>query len=169
VNEALRSAEQTVMDRAKKAGLKPAHKIRAARRPELWRVRHGVELGKGQIVKRAGSKLLGSGVVGVLFQAVMAWRQQKADNFIQAPYVLLDEYGAYSLQQHTGPVGGLFGSKYFKNYKEGPLGGNSMEINEEEFQALKEEARALYGYIDWWGDFVPGLLNRSLPVKPPEA
>ena len=53
--------------------------------------------------------------------------------------------------------------QYYKNYIEGDLAGQRESINKKEFNFWKEEAHALWGYLNFWGDFVPGLLRPELP------
>lgn len=55
-------------------------------------------------------------------------------------------------------------TKYFKNYVAGAKQGEKVRVSKSEFEDLAEEAKALWGTIDWQGDFVPGLLLPSLEV-----
>jgi hypothetical protein len=58
----------------------------------------------------------------------------------------------------------LLTSQYSKVYISGEATGQRLTISSEEFRSLREEAEALWGTTDWKGDFVPGLLNRALPI-----
>lgn len=53
-------------------------------------------------------------------------------------------------------------TKYWKNYQSGPMAGQQINIDNDEYDFWKEEAHALWGYLDFWGDFVPGLFNPEL-------
>ena len=61
-----------------------------------------------------------------------------------------------------------YNNKYYKNY----LGENGechqVEIDKEEFTFWKNEAKALWGYLDFWGNFVPGILRTKLPIVEPQ-
>jgi hypothetical protein len=39
-----------------------------------------------------------------------------------------------------------------------------LSVDKNEYTFAKKEADALYGYIDFWGNFIPGLLRTELPV-----
>ncbi|WP_224249084.1 hypothetical protein [Hyalangium gracile] len=80
--------------------------------------------------------------------------------YVMAPYILEDEQGLFILQQKES----LLSSQHYKAYMSGEVVRARIEISAEEFRELKKEAEALWGTTDWAGDFVPGLLNRELPV-----
>ncbi|WP_162159634.1 hypothetical protein [Cystobacter fuscus] len=58
----------------------------------------------------------------------------------------------------------LMSSVYHKVYLSGGGEERRVEVSATEFHALKEEAESLWGTTDLQGDFVPGLLNRKLPL-----
>jgi hypothetical protein len=84
----------------------------------------------------------------------------KMSRYVMAPYVLEDEQGLFTLEARES----LLSSQYYKAYTSGGATGQTIEISPDEFRELKKEAEALWGTTDWVGDFVPGLLNRELPV-----
>lgn len=53
---------------------------------------------------------------------------------------------------------------YFKKYESGSLSGQTIQVEKEEFIFWKKETEALWGTTDFWGDWVPGLYRRELPV-----
>jgi hypothetical protein len=75
---------------------------------------------------------------------------------IYAQYMFVEEAGKSSFMLETQQVNG-FSRTYRKHYVMGSLRGRDVEITPEEFNALKEEAEADYGYLDSQGDFVPRL------------
>jgi hypothetical protein len=95
-----------------------------------------------------------------LLDAWLLYRDAKLSQYVMAPYVLGDEQGFFTLEQ--GPS--LLPSRHYKAYLSGSTEGQKIEISSSEFRGLKEEAEALWGTTDWKGDFVPGLLNRELPI-----
>lgn len=174
-NEALRAAEQRVLDKLEKdvgranqhraAGEKEIailNKDKASVSAALWEARHKVTVGKQwRLVSRRsmGSMSKAVGILAVL-DAFLMYREFKLAQAIWAPYVLEDEKGFFVLQHRTS----LFSSEYFKKYTDGELAGQQIELTPVEFRGLRDEAEALWGTTDWKGDFVPGLLLRELPV-----
>ncbi|WP_143177997.1 hypothetical protein [Cystobacter ferrugineus] len=77
-----------------------------------------------------------------------------------APYVLGDENGFSTLEQSRL----LMSSVCHRVYLSGSGEDRRVEVSATEFRALKEEAESLWGTTDLHGDFVPGLLNRKLPL-----
>ncbi|MFC7548747.1 SpvB/TcaC N-terminal domain-containing protein [Plantactinospora sp. GCM10030261] len=170
VNEALRAAEQVKLDQAQR-GAKPGEVLnqRRAASPEnvkAWTQRHGVTVGRGQTAKPPGGgiKLRAAGGLLILLDAFHMAREQKVGRYVMAPYELWDEYGEFTFNQYQGPLGGLWGNKYYKNYFSGEKKGQKVEVTEEEFEEFIEIAEFLYGRLDFWGDFVPGVLRKELPV-----
>ena len=174
-NEALRAAEQRVLDKLEKdVGRANQHrasgekeiailnKDKASVDAALWEARHKVSVGKqwrlvsGRV---AGGMSKAVGILAVL-EAFHMYRESKLAQAIWAPYVLEDEKGFFILLQRTS----LFSSEYFKKYTDGEFAGQQVELSLSEFRKLRDEAEALWGTTDWNGDFVPGLLLRELPV-----
>ena len=163
INEALRAAEQKIMGRTAKAGDRVVlNDIRAAT-PEnaaAWAERHSVKVGRAATFK--GGAKVGAFAAFQLLDIFMMYRDAKISQYVMAPYLLEDEKGVFSLLREDR---GIFRSnRYYKKYETGDLKGQEVQIESEEFDQLAEEARALWGYVDWWGDWVPGLLRRELPV-----
>lgn len=103
---------------------------------------------------------MGAGLL--LLDAVMLYRDQKMSQYVWAPLPLLDSGGVFTLWQEDR---GIFRSNdYYKKYKSGPLEGQMVPITTYEWDELRQEAEYLWGYVDWKGDFVPGLLRPKLPV-----
>jgi hypothetical protein len=174
-NEALRAAEQRVLDQLEReVGQANQHKAsgekeiailnkdKASVNTALWEARHKVSVGKQWRLVSRRITGMGAKAVGILavLDAFLMYRESKMAQAIWAPYVLEDEKGFFILQHHTA----LLSSKYFKKYTDGELAGQQVEITPSEFRALRDEAEALWGTTDWKGDFVPGLLLRELPV-----
>ncbi|MGO4185142.1 hypothetical protein AB4Z17_28640 [Paenibacillus sp. TAF43_2] len=76
---------------------------------------------------------------------------------------------AKRITQYVTIVGGAFtignskngwfsSTNYFKTYESGTTEG----ISKDEYNFWKAEGRALWGYLDRWGNFVPGLFNPRL-------
>ena len=83
--------------------------------------------------------------------------------YVMAPYVFQDDGGSFTVQEGSR---WLVFSEYSKLYVEGPLAGKSVTIDKSEFTWFKKEGEALWGTVDGWGDFVPGLLMPELPEVP---
>ncbi|OJH34961.1 hypothetical protein BON30_40995 [Cystobacter ferrugineus] len=107
--------------------------------------------------------------VGVASRAVVAltildfywmYREAKMERYVMAPYVLGDENGFSTLEQSRL----LMSSVCHRVYLSGSGEDRRVEVSATEFRALKEEAESLWGTTDLHGDFVPGLLNRKLPL-----
>jgi len=155
-NEALRAAEQTVLRQVRgKPGTTVLNKIEAAAagNAEQWEARHSVKLalGKAWTPAFAGFALL---------DVFNAYRDEKMSRYVMAPYVFQDDGGSFTVQEGSR---WLVFSEYSKLYVEGPLAGKSVTIDKSEFTWFKKEGKALWGTVDGWGDFVPGLLMPELP------
>jgi RHS repeat-associated protein len=162
-NEALRSAEQKILSQVKKGKDVSLNEISAAK-PEnvaIWRKRHNVSLGRAKLTLRGGVRV--SAFAGfALLDAFDFYRQEKLSRYEFAPYILEDEGGLFTLSEERAH---WFAHHYrWKVYKAGPNKGHKVEINESEFDFWKEEGKLLWGTTDFFGDFVPGLLNPRLPV-----
>jgi RHS repeat-associated protein len=163
--EALRSAEQVVINRRRmEEGLSELNEVEAAEEQNImiWAERHNVVLGARYNVKAAGGVAMYGMAILQIIQLFLMWRDEKLSRYVYAPYLLQDEGGIFTLQEQKGGL--LHFNKYFKNYKTGQMAGQSVEISGGEFSKLEEEAHALWGYVDWLGDFIPGILRRELPV-----
>ena len=174
-NEALRAAEQRALEQAReqaeRANLRLATgekktKIlnidNAAADPAQWEARHKVSTSDTwRLFERrtthGATKAL---VVLSLLDVYLMYYETKLSQYVMAPYVLEDEQGLFTLEQSKS----LLTSQYYKVYISGDATGQRLTISSEEFQGLRAEAEALWGTTDWKGDFVPGLLNRDLPV-----
>jgi hypothetical protein len=174
-NEALRAAEQRVLDQVKEKGSEASmrraagrkeprilNEINASQDTAAWEIRHKVVTsGKWQLFERRLSGATArTAVVLTLLDAYLMYYHAKMSRYVMAPYVLEDEQGLFTLE--TGES--LLSSRYYKTYASGGSAGQRVEISSEEFREWRKEAEALWGTTDLRGDFVPGLLNRELPV-----
>ncbi len=176
--QALRSVEQPVIDRARRkvaqenhertqgqARAKVLNKDRAAKKPAKWRAKHQVKVARRWVqIKKVGGPLTlrAAGGVFLLLDVYRMYRETKTSRFDMAPYVLEDERGAFTIEYRRSSQ--LKPMKYFKKYVTGEAKGREVPISKVRFWQLKAEAEALWGTTDWKGDFVPGLLQRTLPV-----
>jgi hypothetical protein len=173
--EALRAAEQRAMDQARERVERTNRKIapgekqtrllnemNASTDAAAWEVRHKVTTSnKWQLMEKRVADTSPKALVALtLLDAYLLYRDTKMSQYVMAPYVLGDEKGFFTLEQGTS----LLPSRYYKTYLSGVAEGQKVEIPSSDFQSLKDEAEALWGTTDWKGDFVPGLLNRELPV-----
>ncbi|WNG19978.1 hypothetical protein [Cystobacter fuscus] len=174
-NEALRAAEQRAMEQARsrvenvnrrlppgEKGVRMLNEINASTDAASWGARHRVTIGESW-------SLLERRSVGVTSKAIVAltildfywmYREAKMGRYVMAPYVLGDENGFFTLEKSRL----LVSSVYHKVYLSGGGEERRVEVSATEFRALKEEAESLWGTTDLHGDFVPGLLNRKLPL-----
>lgn len=174
INQALRAVEEA--HRARVAGTGPLelNGIRAAT-PEHareWAERHSVSVSAGRVVDRMGNRVGGVlDPVGTALDAAQFARDQRiaAQGVAIAPVTLQDELGRFTVSKKQGPLLGLFGNEYSKTYVQGPHAGQQVAIDRDRYSFYEREAKALYGYMDWKGDFQPGLLNRTLQEIPRAA
>jgi hypothetical protein len=110
--------------------------------------------------RRLGGTAAKTIAVLTLLDAYLMYYEAKMARYVMAPYVLEDEQGLFTLETKES----LLSSQYYKAYTNGSTTGQRIEISREEFREWKREAEALWGTTDLSGDFVPGLLNRELPV-----
>jgi hypothetical protein len=131
----------------------------AGARSASTRVRPGV---------RGGGALTGGFAALVLLDALNYAREENAAKYREAPYVLEDEGGSFIVEYGRE---GWFSPVYQKRYVGGEKEGSVIRIDKDEFRYLKDEAEALYGKKDFWGNWVPGKLRKELPVESglPEA
>ncbi|MBN1207995.1 MAG: hypothetical protein JXB05_24235 [Myxococcaceae bacterium] len=174
-NEALRAAEQRALDQMKEQvertnqskapgakGTRILNEINASTDAAAWEVRHKVATGKRWRLfeRRAAGATAKAFVALSLLDAYLMYHDAKMSRYVMAPYVLEDEQGLFTLEKRES----LLSSQYFKAYLADGARGQRVEVSPAEFRSLKEHAEALWGTTDWKGDFVPGLLNRELPV-----
>jgi hypothetical protein len=174
-NEALRAAEQRVLDQVKEkvdeinmrrvAGQRETrvlNEINASKDAITWEARHKVVTGgKWQLFEQRLTGVTTKAFMALtLMDAYLLYYQTKMSRYVTAPYVLEDEQGLFTLEVRES----LLSPEYYKTYTSGRAVGQRIELSSEEFHELKKEAEALWGTTDWKGDFVPGLLNRVLPV-----
>jgi hypothetical protein len=174
-NEALRAAEQRVLDQLEKdvertnqhkgSGAKDIvilNKDKASVNTVVWEARHKVSVGNQWRLLPRRIPGVTPKVIGMLalLDAFLIYRDSKMSQAAWAPYVLEDEKGIFILQYRES----LLSSEYFKTYIDGESAGQQVDLAFPEFSGLREEAEALWGTTDWKGDFVPGLLLRELPV-----
>lgn len=161
--EALSSAEQVIVKRRRaELTAEELNEIDAAEEANIvkWAERHEVQLGP-RITFRAGVKVAGFAAFQLL-DLFLQYRDDKLSHYAMAPYLLEDESGVFTLQEHDR---GIFRpNHYFKVYKFGARAGQTVQVSKQEFRELQQEAELLWGTTDWKGDFVPGLLRQELPV-----
>ncbi|HZH14672.1 MAG TPA: hypothetical protein VE057_09985 [Archangium sp.] len=173
--EALRAAEQRALEQAREHIERPNRRLatgqqetrllnemNASTDAAAWEARHKVTTSnKWQLVERRVAGATPKAFMALtLLDAWLLYRDAKRSQYVMAPYVLGDEQGFFTLEQGTS----LLPSRHYKAYASGSTEGQKIEISSSEFRILKEEAEALWGTTDWKGDFVPGLLNRELPI-----
>lgn len=140
---------------------------------EVWQKRHSVTSDEEwDVIKAPGSSAIvfrafvGLQLLQIIVDALLEERNRKMARYVWATYVFLEQDGesGFTLESEGSWWG--FVMHYRKSYISGPRQGTKVEITEEEFNALKDEAHALYGDVDFWGDFIPGILMPELPVVP---
>jgi len=138
---------------------------------EIWQKRHSVTAEEEwDIIKAPGSSaivfrvFIGVQVIQIILDALMQERNRKMAQYLWAPYVFIEEDGQSSFTLESEGSWWGFVMHYRKCYISGPRRGTKAEITKEEFNALRDEAHALYGEVDSWGDFIPGILMPELPV-----
>ncbi len=164
VNQALRAVEQKVLTKFRKSGAgRILNKVRAAlpKNVTKWMKVHSTRLSKPRVAKPPGGGLKLRAVGGgfILLDALIMAREMKVSKYTQGAALLVDEWGEFTVQYKLGPLCGLWGNEYHESYISGPLKGKRFEISSEKFEEYRNEARALYGYLDRAGDFVPGLIQ----------
>ncbi len=181
-NEALRAAEQTkISEVGDIPGVKTINDIAAATRDNQakWTAAHDVTLAEiteetapRYVVRLAERWIFKGPLIGKMFAGFdlltvfLMYRDIKTSQYVMAPYVLQDEGGVFTL--HWERDGWLSATRYWKHYEKGARAGQDIDIDSSEYDFWKDEAEALWGYLDWLGDFVPGLLRRELPVIDPD-
>ena len=173
--EALRAAEQRALEQAREHVERPnrrqatgqqetrvLNEMNASTDAAAWEARHKVTTSNSwqRVEKRVAGATPKALMALTLLDAWLIYRDAKHSQYVMAPYVLGDEQGFFTLEQGTS----LLPSRHYKAYVSGSTKGQKIEISSSEFRGLKEEAEALWGTTDWKGDFVPGLLNRELPI-----
>lgn len=160
-NEALRSAEQQVINEYKNNGHKLLNDINAAsgNNTEIWKKRHSVSYNsKSSHLALKGGKRVNS-FVGV-WDGYSLYMDIRKSQYDYAPYYMQDQGGIFTIRESKG--GWFSGTTYLKIYRGGPLEGKEYNISKEEYRFWANEGKALWGYLDFWGNFVPGLLNPEL-------
>jgi hypothetical protein len=170
-DQAKRAAEQVVLKRNRMAAgeVIELNKMNAAteENTDLWGELQSVRIGPRMPFK-AGVKIGGFAAFELL-QVFLMYRDQKLSRYVRAPYLLEDDHGVFTLVEKDR---GVFRSNlYWKEYVTGADAGTQVPISKDEFSRLADVAETLWGAVDWAGDFVPGLLQRELPVvhEGPEA
>jgi hypothetical protein len=178
--KALRETEQQVKEYNEnlKPGQAPKtvlNKIRPApgEKMEIYQQRHSASSEEEwDMIKAPGSStitfrvFIGLQVMQLILDAFLQERNRKLARYGWAIYVFVEDDGESSFTLESEGSWWGFVMHYRKKYVTGPRAGTKVEITEEEFDALKKEAHALYGDVDFWGDFIPGLLLPELPVVP---
>ncbi|MNO62607.1 tRNA3(Ser)-specific nuclease WapA precursor [compost metagenome] len=161
-NEALRAAEQEVINKYRMEGikLKNVDDAATAKNLPIWKSRHSVSfaMNSAKLALKGGNRI--NSAIGVfdIYKTAMDLRRSQYE---YAPYYMQDEGGVFTIGYSKG--GWFSKTKYHKTYQSGPSQGNKINIDKEEYKFWKAEGEALWGYLDAWGNFVPGLLNPVLP------
>jgi len=159
-NEALRTAEQQIIDSYEKKKIELANKIAAATKEntKIWDARHAVEFSiKSAKVALKGGKRVPS-VMSVLDIYSTAMDLIKSE-YVYAPYYMQDEGGVFTIRKEVGGLTSFFKTTYYKTYQSSC---QIVEINKEEYNYWANEGEALWGTLDGKGNFVPGLFNPYL-------
>lgn len=160
-NEALRSAEQQILDEINKNKADQIlNKANAATKENtpIWEARHAVEFDASakKIALKGGNRVNSS--LGIL-DIYNTYMDITKSGYEWAPYYMQDQGGVFKITVESG----LFKTKYYKTYVSGPDDGIMVRIDKDEFNFWKAEGQALWGYLDFWGNFQPGLFNPVLP------
>jgi hypothetical protein len=160
--EALRSAEQEVINKYhdKEVILKNEIAAADAKNIEVWKARHSVkfDINSAKLVLKGSNRI--NSVSGI-FDIYNMYLEMKKLQYEYAPYYMQDERGIFTIGYSN--AGWFSKTKYFKTYQSGPSKGNKIYIDKTEYSFWKAEGKALWGYLDARGNFVPGLLNPVLP------
>ena len=168
-NEALRAAEEPRRQAVQRDGVRELNRIRAAT-PEnvrLWAERHNVTVGEGRVIDRAALRLSAFvDVVGIFAEVFRFNREQYMleNGLVQVPHVFHDQGGTFTVGVRRGPLNGAWGNRYAKAYVDGPREGEVEEITAEDYRFFEREGRLLYGYLDIFNNFQPGLIYREIPT-----
>ncbi len=164
LNEALRAAEQLVIDKVKGNSEKTVNKRNAATdvNQKKWADTHNldIDLNSPKGTLKGGVKLGAFGGFALL-DTFLTYRSMITSKYQFAPYLLEDDGGVFTIGY--GSDGWLSKTKYWKTYESGPKSSQKEYLSKDDFNYWKEEAKALWGYLDFWGNFAPGLLNPVLP------
>jgi RHS repeat-associated protein len=164
-NEALRSVEQKVLNRGKKMAKFRLNTDEAATQQNArkWMKQHKPRMGAQRLIKSPGSNASLGVFAGLqIYDAYKMTRDLQNSKYGSGTWVFRDAQGEFTV----GWEGNLFYTDYYKVYISEESAGNKVEISWSEYRNLGAEGEALYGYLDWSGEFIPGLLNRELPVVP---
>jgi len=168
MNEALRAAEQPVIDSRLKAlgkeGLINQRAAAAGSNAQTWQQRHSVSVGpekKLLINPITGAKTMV--FTGVAFtHAIRVNHDIQTSNMVFASHVFHDENGAFTVQSRITWLGNS--RDWQITYLDGLLTGQVVPITRSEFNELVALGRELFGYVNIWGQFVPGTLRPYLPI-----
>lgn len=117
----------------------------------------------------SGVKLraVGSGALWAVFIAmeVLSAHERAKEQYTWGPYEFEDSLGKFTIGYSPIKVLGIqIGiSDPFKKYFDGDASGLEMKISNEEFKEYKEEGKKKWGYMNFWGEFVPGTERKELP------
>jgi hypothetical protein len=96
-----------------------------------------------------------------IFDIYNSYLDLRKTQYEYAPYYMQDEGGVFTIG--FAKDGWFASTEYWKTYKSGQMEGEKVYIDKEEYNFWKAEGKALWGHLDFWGNFVPGLLNPVLP------
>ena len=94
-------------------------------------------------------------------------RDMQMANMVWSPYIFCDDYNTFTLQYRRGFLNRE--SAWYRNYLDGPLMGQQVPITRDEFDRYRNLGRELWGYVNIWGNFVPGSLQPYLPIVAPSC
>ena len=112
------------------------------------------------VVRVAGGILT---VLGTPLMAIDVVRSEKMKQYVFDYYYFADEGGIFRLH---GNEPWFSENEYFKIYLTGLAAqmGIHIPISESEFYDLWELGKKWYGYVNFWGDWVPGTVRTKLEV-----
>jgi hypothetical protein len=151
------------------------NKIPAAKDPVKFAARHNVEIGDNFVqLKKPGEEFSFKLFSRVLTIVNIIGLISQMRDFNMARQGLVEESVSWPCEDQFGlfffyeRYGGLFhANTYFKVYLSGSQRGRAVPSNKSEVEAYRDEAKNLLGYVDFMGNFVPGLwLPEPLPAGP---
>lgn len=182
LNEALRSQEQPTLQQNGGVGSPGSLNQRNAATPSnmtKWQDVHGTSVSDDAVVLKEAGEALPAEVPGTLTlnsllpllqiaeTAFVQARDENAGIPIKAPFVYHDDGGDFTVSESYGYfLAGLikYNHTYAKTYKNGPRAGQIQSIDSDAFEKYKAEGKQRWGYISFWGNFVPGTERSSIPL-----
>ena len=165
--EALISVEQPVMDEAAEKKGESLNKGRAAKKDNVpdFRSKHKVISGHERVWKNPNAGKVKISTSFVLLRSISMHRDMQMANTVWSPLIFCDDYNSFTLQYRRNWLG--IKTDWYRNYLDGPLAGQQVPTTRSEFNEFRDMSRELWGYVNMWGNFVPGTLQPYLPEVAP--